>query len=36
MEADNTTGDSQHVTVINVFDGEIMERNEFLKGMSNF
>lgn len=36
MEADNTTGDSQHVTVINVFDGEILERNEFLKGMSNF
>ena len=36
MEADNTTGDSQHVTVINVFDGEILERNEFLKGMTNF
>ena len=36
MEADNTSGDSQHVTVINVFDGEILERNEFLKGMSNF
>ena len=36
MEADNTTGDSQHVTVINVFDGEILERNEFLKGMSDF
>ena len=36
MEADNTTGDSQHVTVINVFNGEIIERNEFLKGMSNF
>lgn len=36
MEADNTSGDSQHVTVINVFDGEILDRNEFLKGMSNF
>jgi hypothetical protein len=36
MEADNTTGDSQHVTVINVFDGEILERNEFLKGMQEF
>ena len=36
MEADNTTGDSQHVTVINVFDGEVLERNEFLKGMTNF
>ena len=36
MEADNTTGDSQHVTVINVFDGEILERNEFLKGATNF
>ncbi|THU39725.1 hypothetical protein FAM09_14615 [Niastella caeni] len=36
MEADNTSGDSQHVTVINVFDGEILERNEFLKGMTNF
>lgn len=36
MEADNTTGDSQHVTVINVFNGEIIERNEFLKGMTNF
>lgn len=36
MEADNTSGDSQHVTMINVFDGEILERNEFLKGMSNF
>ena len=36
MEAGNTTGDSQHVTVINVFDGEILERNEFLKGMSEF
>jgi hypothetical protein len=36
MEADNTTGDSQHVTVINVFTGEIMERNEFLKGSTNF
>jgi hypothetical protein len=36
MEADNTTGDSQHVTVINVFDGEIIERNEFLKGSSIF
>ena len=36
MEADNTSGESQHVTVINVFDGEILERNEFLKGMSNF
>jgi hypothetical protein len=36
MEADNTTGDSQHVTVIDVFTGEILERNEFLKGMSNF
>ena len=36
MEADNTTGDSQHVTVINVFDGEIIERNEFLKGMQEF
>jgi hypothetical protein len=36
MEADNTTGDSQHVTVINVFDGEILERNEFLKGSTNF
>lgn len=36
MEADNTSGDSQHVTVINVFDGEILERNEFLKGTSNF
>jgi len=33
MEADNTTGDSQHVTVINAFDGEVLERNEFLKGM---
>jgi hypothetical protein len=36
MEADNTAGDSQHVTVINVFDGEVLERNEFLKGMTNF
>lgn len=36
MEADNTSGDSQHVTVINVFDGEILERNEFLKGATNF
>jgi hypothetical protein len=36
MEADNTSGDSQHVTVINVFDGEILERNEFLKGNLNF
>jgi hypothetical protein len=36
MEADNTTGDSQHVTVINVFDGEVLERNEFLKGMTEF
>jgi hypothetical protein len=36
MEAGNTTGDSQHVTVINVFDGEILERNEFLKGMQEF
>ncbi|MBO9204075.1 MULTISPECIES: hypothetical protein [Niastella] len=36
MEADNATGNSQHVTVINVFDGEILERNEFLKGMTNF
>lgn len=36
MEADNTTGDSQHVTVINVFDGEILERSEFLKGATNF
>ena len=36
MEADNTSGDSQHVTVINVFDGEILERNEFLKGMTDF
>jgi hypothetical protein len=36
MEADNTTGDSQHVTVINVFDGEILERNEFLKGVTEF
>ncbi len=36
MEADNTTGDSQHVTVINVFDGEVLERNEFLKGMQEF
>lgn len=36
MEADNKSGDSQHVTVINVFDGEILERNEFLKGMTEF
>ena len=36
MEADNTTGDSQHVTVIDVFTGDILERNEFLKGMTNF
>jgi hypothetical protein len=36
MEADNTTGDSQHVTVIDVFTGDIFERNEFLKGMQNF
>jgi hypothetical protein len=36
MEADNTSGDSQHVTVIDVFTGDILERNEFLKGMSNF
>ena len=36
MEAGNTTGDSQHVTGIYVFDGEILERNEFLKGMSEF
>jgi hypothetical protein len=36
MEADNTSGDSQHITVINVFDGEILERNEFLKGSTNF
>ena len=36
MEADNTTGDSQHVTVINAFDGEVLERNEFLKGATNF
>ena len=36
MEVGNTTGDSQHVTVINVFDGEILERNEFLKGMQEF
>jgi hypothetical protein len=36
MEADNTSGDSQHVTVINVFDGEVLERNEFLKGATNF
>jgi hypothetical protein len=36
MEADNASGDSQHVTVINVFDGEILERNEFLKGSTNF
>jgi hypothetical protein len=36
MEADNTSGDSQHVTVINVFDGEVLERNEFLKGMTEF
>src|SRR5207245_7052258 len=36
MEADNATGDSQHVTVINVFDGEILERNEFLKGATTF
>lgn len=36
MEADNTSGDSQHVTVINVFDGEILDRNEFLKGATNF
>lgn len=35
MEADNTSGDSQHVTVIDVFTGEVLERNEFLKGMSN-
>jgi hypothetical protein len=36
MEADNTSGDSQHVTVINAFDGEVLERNEFLKGSTNF
>jgi hypothetical protein len=36
MEADNTTGDSQHVTVINAFEGEILDRNEFLKGMTEF
>lgn len=36
MEADNTSGDSQHVTVINVFNGEVLERNEFLKGMTEF
>lgn len=36
MEADNTTGDSQHVTVIDVFTGDVLERNEFLKGMTNF
>jgi hypothetical protein len=36
MEADNTSGDSQRLTVIDVFDGEILERNEFLKGMTNF
>jgi hypothetical protein len=36
MEADNTSGDSQHVTVIDVFTGDILERNEFLKGATNF
>ncbi|WP_205510062.1 hypothetical protein [Longitalea arenae] len=36
MEADNSSGDSQHVTVINVFNGEVLERNEFLKGMTEF
>jgi hypothetical protein len=36
MEADNTSGDSQHVTVIDVFTGDILERSEFLKGMSQF
>ncbi|OQP59797.1 hypothetical protein [Niastella populi] len=36
MEADNITGDSHHVTVIDVFTGDILERNEFLKGMTNF
>jgi len=36
MEADNTNGDSQHVTVIDAFTGDILDKNEFLKGSTNF
>jgi hypothetical protein len=35
MEADNTNGDSQHVTVIDAFTGDILDKNEFLKGATN-
>ncbi|HEY8898081.1 MAG TPA: hypothetical protein VIM79_24815 [Niastella sp.] len=36
MEADNTNGDSQHVTVIDAFTGDVLDKNEFLKGSTNF
>lgn len=36
MESDNTNGDSQAITVIDAFTGDILERTAFLKGSMNF